>query len=243
MEPHALRRIFQRSVVESKDAPQLDHHALKLALTMLGIHEDIYEDKPLGFSEFLALCETYHRKDKERKEAAAEEAARAAATAAAAAASRRRRRNEPMRPPLAPGLLSEDDGGPADGGVGSGAMALNASAIDLELNHVRRQLVGRARVNGCTPDAVIQEHRAYREGIQRAQRARHAEWQLTLLHNRDTVAVRGTRRSVWHASGETASTSAAVPRLPAGMVRVMDDTAIEHHAAKVNAMSSGKAAS
>ena len=50
-------------------------------------------------------------------------------------------------------------------------MALNASAVELELNHVRRQLVARARATGLTPTAVIQEHRAYREGIQRAQRS------------------------------------------------------------------------
>ena len=120
--------------------------------------------------------------------------------------------------------------------VGASAMALNASAVELELNHVRRLLVGRAKATGLTPTAVVQEHRAYREGIQRAQRAGKAEWQLHLLTNRDIVAARSAKTSVWQAPASRGglSSSAAVPRGYVARAKPRDDQQVEEYAQMVD---------
>lgn len=83
------------------------------------------------------------------------------------------------------------------GGVGAGGMALNDSAVALEINHVRRQLLGRAFHERTTVKGVVLEHQVYREGIKRALDGAHAAWQLDLLHTRDVVRERGVSRSVW----------------------------------------------
>ena len=82
-------------------------------------------------------------------------------------------------------------------GAKSGGMALNDSAVELEINHVRRQLMGRAFRQQQTAAAVVYEHEVYREGLKRALDGQRTAWQLKLLNNRDLAHARNTSRSAW----------------------------------------------
>lgn len=90
---------------------------------------------------------------------------------------------------LVAGAVSGDDGGPV--------MAMNKSAVDLEINHVRRQLLGRAFNARQTTTEVVHEHMVYREGMRRALDGQRAAWQLHLLENRDVAKARGVSCSHW----------------------------------------------
>ena len=81
--------------------------------------------------------------------------------------------------------------------TGRGGMALTESAVGLEIDHVRRCLLGRAMRSGSTTDAIVYEHIAYHEGLERALHGQHAARELKLLKNRDVVKLRSTRGSVW----------------------------------------------
>ena len=76
-------------------------------------------------------------------------------------------------------------------------MALNDSAVKLEVDHVRRCLLGRALACQTTPAAVVHEHIAYQEGLSRALQGQRASWELHLLQNRELARLRGARGSVW----------------------------------------------
>ena len=80
-------------------------------------------------------------------------------------------------------LMSSDDGGaPAppkqvdEEEMGGGSQVVpkrkfkRTTPIDLEIDHVRRQLMGRAMTLGRTTNGVVYEHQVYHEGLQRARR-------------------------------------------------------------------------
>ena len=102
---------------------------------------------------------------------------------------------------------------PGSSPIPRGGMALNESAVKLEVDHVRRCLLGRALNCHTTPEAVVHEHIAYKEGLARAMQGQRASWELHLLKNRELVKLRGARGSVWR-QASTGRARTAMPSKP-----------------------------
>jgi len=90
-------------------------------------------------------------------------------------------------------------GGGGGGGSSAGGKTafLTESALDLEVNHVRRCALGRAmRIRGTVKE-VVHDHQAYREAMSRALTANQTEWALRMQCSKDLVVARGAKTSVW----------------------------------------------
>ena len=107
--------------------------------------------------------------------------------------------------------MSGDDGGRRPD---TSTAYLTPSALDLELQHVRRCLLGRAMRLSTEPRRVVHEHQVYCEGVERALQAGRAEWELQLLHNRDVVRARSVQYSIFGPGRGTPQHAPALPSDP-----------------------------
>ena len=202
-ESAAMKHVFHRFDFNGNDA--IDSNELGPALELLGIDTKaeavaakIRRISSIDLPTFQKLVATLRRLQREAPPPKVRPKSASAGSATQAA----------LRPKG--DLMSSDDGGaPAppkqvdEEEMGGGSQVVpkrkfkRTTPIDLEIDHVRRQLMGRAMTLGRTTNGVVYEHQVYHEGLQRALDGQKAEWQLHLLHNRDVAKQRGISRSHW----------------------------------------------